>query len=302
MANNFGRATKGVTGEGPRDHKSRLAQRTGEILKIASKEVISTHPSTTIKKTAGLMRDNDVRRLPVIHPGTKKLEGMITAIDIIDFLGGGEKYRIIERDFNGNFLSAVNSAIAKIMRPSQYLEQKASVEEVVDIMLDKKTSCIPVVAGRKDMQVVALVTERDILPKDDPDGLGVTVGEIMKKELITASLGMMLSDVSKIMVRNQIRRLPVIREDRLVGVVTSLDVLGYLEKGDFKGVGAEENLSTRVEEIMAENVVFLAPQEDLGEVVKLVRETGYGGFPVVEDDKVQGIITTTDVLRWVYRQ
>jgi CBS domain-containing protein len=302
MARNANRYSdmKGGMDRGPKQHNTHVAERQGDIMKVASKDVISTHPSNSIKNTAALMRDNDVRRLPVIHAGTKRLEGLATAVDILDFMGGGEKYNIIERDFGGNFLSAINSPIQKIMRASQFLEGTSSVEDAVFIMLDRKSSCIPVVGSEKEMDVVALVTERDVLP---PAGeMGVAVSRVMHRDPITATSGMMISDVSKVMVRNQLRRLPVVGEDRIAGLVTVFDILGFLEDGEYKGVYAEENLSTRVEEVMETNVITVSPEDDLGKVVGLVKDVGYGGFPVVEGEKVAGIVTTTDVLRWVYRQ
>ncbi|MFH1056054.1 MAG: CBS domain-containing protein [Candidatus Altiarchaeota archaeon] len=292
---------KGGMDRGPKKHVSHVVKHSGDVMKVASKDVIITHPSNTIKNAASLMRDNDVRRLPVLDAGTRRLSGLVTAIDLLDFLGGGEKYNIIEKDYGGNFLAAINSPISKIMRQSQYLDSMASVEDAVSIMLDKHSSCIPIVSDSKTMGVVGLVTERDVLPHTD-DKIGVAVGRVMKPKPITATLGMMLSDVSKIMVRNQLRRLPVIRQEEVVGLVTVFDVLGFLEGGEYKGVGAEENLSTRVDEIMEENIISVAPEDDLDSVVGLIHDTGYGGFPVVKDGRLEGVITTTDVLRWVYRQ
>jgi CBS domain-containing protein len=291
---------KGGMDRGPKKHESHIAVRAGDVMKVASTEVISTHPSNSIKNTAALMRDHDVRRLPVIHAGSGKLEGLVTAVDILDFLGGGPKYNILMKDYGGNFLSAVNCPISKIMRPAQWLKKSASVEDAVKIILERHSSCIPVVDDEERMDVVGLVTERDILPA--PGELGVAVAKVMNRRPIAASPGMMMADVSKVMVRNQIRRLPVIAEGRLAGVVTAFDVLGYLGDGDYKGVDAEENLSTRVEEIMESNVLTVAPEDDLGKVVEIVRDTGYGGFPVTKGDIVVGIVTTTDVLWWVHGQ
>jgi CBS domain-containing protein len=294
--------TKGVRDKGPKEHTSHLTERVGDIMRIASKKVISTQPSNTIKNTATLMRENDVRRLPIIHGGSGRLEGIVSAVDLLDFLGGGPKYNIIERDYGGNFLAAVNCHVSKIMAASQYLPKTASVEDALDIMLNRRASCIPIVESEDKLDVVALVTERDVLPLDDPDGMGVQVRSVMKTRPITASKGMMLSDVSKIMVRNRLRRLPVVGEDELLGIVTVSDVLGYLSEGVYKGADAEQNLSTRVDEIMGKNIITVSPEDDLGKVLKLVKETGYGGFPVIEDDRLFGIVTITDILRWVNRQ
>jgi len=246
------------------------------------------------------MKDSDVRRVPVIDAGTSRLEGMVAAIDILDFLGGGDKYNIIERDYYGNFLAAINSPVKKIMMPALYLERRSSVADAADIVVGKRTSCIPIVDGARNMKVIGLVTERDLLPT--AEDFGVRVRDVMRGDVITSSRGMMISDVSKIMVRNRLRRLPVIEDEKLVGVVTVLDVLGFLSRGNFKGVDAEENLSVRVEGVMEGNVVTVRPHDDLGVVCRLVRETGYGGFPVSEGGKLEGIVTTTDVLRWVYSQ
>jgi len=291
---------KGGMDRGPKKHISHVVERSGEIMNVASREVISTHSSNTLKNAAKLMRDSDVRRLPVIHAGTGKLEGLVTGVDILDFLGGGEKYNILVKDYSGNFLSAINCPVSKIMRPSQYLEKTASVEDAARIMLERHSSCIPVIDSAEKMGVMGIVSERDILPQGGE--LGVPVEKVMNRRPIAATPGMMLSDVSKVMVRNQMRRLPVISEGGLQGIVTVFDVLGFLGDGNYKGVDAEENLSTRVQELMEENVIAVSPEDDLGSVVDLIRDSGIGGFPVTAGERLVGIVTTTDILWWIYGQ
>ncbi|MCX6694921.1 MAG: CBS domain-containing protein [Candidatus Altiarchaeota archaeon] len=290
---------KGSGDRGPREFKTHIVKSEGAIMKVASSDVISTHQTNSIKNVAALIRENDVRRIPVIDAGTNRLEGIVAAIDILDFLGGGDKYNIIEKDYGGNFLAAINSPVKKIMRPATYLDVNASIDDAVGIMLDKRTSCIPIVDSGKSMKVVGLVSERDVLP--EANDFGVKVKDVMQKNVITSSKGMAISDVSKVMVRSRLRRLPVVEDDKLLGVVTVLDVLGFLGMGSFKGVNAEENLDTKVEEIMESNVISVGSDDDLGVVCGMVRDTGYGGFPVAGDDNLYGIVTITDVLRWVYR-
>ncbi len=283
---------------GSKKFSSRKAKHEGDVMAIAEKNVVTTHRANTIRNVAQIMRKNDFRRIPVVDAGTNRLEGLAVAIDILDFLGGGEKYNIIEKDYKGNFLAAINCPIGKIMADAQFVDSGAQVDEVVDIILKKHTSAIPVVKDGKSREVVAIVTERDILPS--ATNFGIKVKDAMQKKCITSSAGMMLSDVSKIMVRNRLRRLPVIQEDRLTGIVTVFDVLGFLEKGNFKGVNAEENLSTRVNEIMETEIITMNPEQDLSAVSTLVKKTNLGGFPVVDDGKLLGIVTTTDVIREIY--
>jgi CBS domain-containing protein len=128
---NRNQATKKVMADGPKNTKSRVASRDGQIMSVASRDVISTYPQNAIKKAASLMRDHDVRRLPILHPGTRSLEGLVTAVDILDYLGGGPKYYIIGKDYGGNFLSAINGPISKIMRESQYLPKSARIEDAI---------------------------------------------------------------------------------------------------------------------------------------------------------------------------
>ncbi|VVB51322.1 Inosine-5'-monophosphate dehydrogenase [uncultured archaeon] len=270
-----------------------------DVLKVAETKVVSVRPTSSVLESARLMRQHDFRRLPVTDAGTNRLLGLVTAISILDFLGGGPKYRIIEEDYRGNFLSAINAPITKIMSEASFVTRKESVSDVIRFIVTKHTSCLPVVDSVESMRVEAIVTERDILPSGED--FGVTVGDVMNTKLIEATPGMMLSDVSRVMVRNGLRRLPVIQECRLTGIVTVFDVLKFLEKGNFRGVNAEENLSTRVSEVMSEPVT-VSPDDDLSVVPRLIHETGFGGFPVVEEENVLGIVTSTDVLKWVYLQ
>ncbi|MBD3260836.1 MAG: CBS domain-containing protein, partial [Candidatus Altiarchaeales archaeon] len=171
------------------------------------------------------------------------------------------------------------------------------VEDVVRLVMEKHTSCIPVVD--KELKVKALVTERDLLPKNTGD-LKVKVSSAMVSNVISATPGMMIGDASKIMVRNRLRRLPVVSEGHLMGVVTALDILSFLAGGEYKGVHSRENLSTRVEEVMEREIASFSPNQDLGEVSAAVWETGLGGFPVQEGGRLKGIVTVTDILRHAY--
>ena len=281
-----------------RDTKAHVLKKEGSVIDYAEINTISTQPLNSVKNVAKMMKKHDFRRIPVTDAGTGRLEGMATAMDILDFLGGGEKYNIIEKDYKGNLAAAINCPIKKIMRQPTFLTKESTVDEMAKRILERHTSAFPIVDSEKTKKVVGIITERDILPVSDC--YGITVEEAMKTDLITSSLGMMISDVSKIMVRNGFRRLPVIKEGKLAGVVTVFDVLEFIGYGEFNHIEAEKALSERVEEIMSRDVLTVDEDQDLGYVAGLVESTGIGGFPVVKKGKFIGMITTSDIIRAVY--
>ena len=79
------------------EQETKIHDKPGEIMKIASTDVISIPPSKSIKDTAKVMMEHQFRRLPIADPGSGKVLGIVTVMDILDFFGGGNKFNIIEK-------------------------------------------------------------------------------------------------------------------------------------------------------------------------------------------------------------
>ncbi|PIN67077.1 MAG: hypothetical protein COV98_04840 [Candidatus Altarchaeum sp. CG12_big_fil_rev_8_21_14_0_65_33_22] len=275
---------------------SRKVEKEGDIMTIG-KEPITAYATTRVIKIADMMIDNDCRRIPIVDAGTKKLLGIAKAIDIVDFLGGGEKYNIILNNFKGNFLSAINSPIAKITSSNfTTLTNLDSIDDALKIIIRMHTSLIPVVD--KDGKILKVISEKDVFPTLKRSG--VKACDIMQREVITVTPETTIKDLARMVVNTQKRRIPVVSDGHLVGIISVMDVLKFLKEGEFKSIMSEEILSETVNKIMKQpNVVFL--DTDLDYIVTEMKETGFGGFPVVEDSKLLGMITTTDVIKAFYR-
>jgi len=74
---------------GPIDFKSRISQKSGDIMTIASSDVVTIPPTMPVIEAVKTMLVHGFRRLPVADAGTKRLKGIVTSQDIVDFLGGG---------------------------------------------------------------------------------------------------------------------------------------------------------------------------------------------------------------------
>ena len=284
------------------EHESKAAENEGEIMTLAKKEVISIPPTKSIKEAAEMMIEHEFRRLPVTHPGSNKLLGIVTAMDILDFLGGGSKFDIIEKKHDDNFLSAINDSVKEIMtRDVISISPKYSIKESVNVMTENGIGSLPIVD--KQGKLVGIVTERDFALALAGSLSNETVGDIMVKDVITTTLGTPIESCSKIMVRNNLRRIPVVEEDKLVGIVTSTDIVRFFgDKEMFASMTSTSGLDVlkrQISDIVKPNISVTESYVKLGDLCDLLAEKNIGGVPVVDDDKLVGIITERDILNTV---
>jgi CBS domain-containing protein len=292
---------------GPLEFKTRTSEHEGDIMSIARKEVVTAPQSITIQEAAETMVKNKFRRLPITDPGSGKLRGIVTSMDILDFLGGGDKYKILEEKYQGNFLAAVNHSVKEIMTREVYvLRDKDSVGDAIGEMIKRGVGALPVVDSQD--KIVGIVSERDFVTLMAGVLTDELVEDYMTDNVITTTPGTRIEGASKIMVRNKLRRVPVVGEDRktphpekekIVGIVTATDVMEFLgENRAFNSSGnAEEILNTYISDIMEKEVLSTSERTRLGDICQIMQNKGMGGLPVVHGDELQGIITESDILR-----
>ncbi len=289
---------------------TKKADNDGDLMDIARKEVITASPSTPIIEIANLMSQNDIRRIPITDSGSGKLLGIITNMDILDFFGGGQKYNLITGKYEGNFLSAINAPIREIM--TNHVKTKTNKDTIIDataFMLDEDIGGFPVV--NSENKIIGVVTEGDIVKKFDKVISDIEVQDVMATDVITTTPGTRIEGITKIMVRNSLRRVPIVGEDpqsktnekKLLGFITASDILKYI--GDHKlftklfSNEGEDVVDVTIDEIMIKDVITVSKYEKLDDVADLMFSSNIRGLPVVDDDtnKVIGIVTIRDLLR-----
>jgi len=293
------------------ENETRVSEHVGDIMTLAKKEVISVPPTTSIIEVAEVMVKHKFRRIPVTDPGSQKLLGIVTAMDILNFLGGGDKFNIVKEKYNDNFLRAVNESVRKIMtRDVIFMTNRDSINDCINLMLEKDVGALPILD--EDNKVVAIITERDFALAMAGILTEELVEDFMSTNVITTTPGTPIESASKIMVRNKLRRIPILgksiedtaahgEKEILEGIITSNDVLKFL--GDNKLFSKMESnsglgvLETKISEIMETNVTSVEPLTRLGDLCELLKEKDIGGVTVVKNDELVGIITESDILK-----
>ncbi len=279
--------------------KQRQAQRESGIMAVATRDVVTVPPTTTIMGTVRTMVGYGYRRVPVADAGTKRLKGICTVVDIIDFLGGGEKRRIIDRSYDGNMLVAINGPITEIMESDvATVNSGASLEDAVRIMADRSVGGLPVIDNSE--VIVGMITERDIVRLMGDSVSGIKVGDIMSRRVTTAPPNTTIEAAAKTMIASGFRRLPVVADSYVCGIITATDIMRYLGKGEaFKKLvtgNVNEAFSAPISSIMKADIVTVGPGQDLSETARIMRQNRIGSLPVISGKGLAGIITERDIL------
>lgn len=128
--------------------------------------------------------------------------------------------------------------------------------------------------------------------------MNVTVAKVFTEDAITVPPHLPAAEARKLMDEHDIRRLPVVEDERLVGIVTLLDLIQLAPGAGSGGWELDDALEdVTVEQAMTRDVHTVSEDTDLGTVARLMLEHKIGGVPVVEGERVVGIITESDIFR-----
>ncbi len=128
------------------------------------------------------------------------------------------------------------------------------------------------------------------------------VRNVMTHEVATLERNDRLSTADNVMRLGRIRHMPVLEDGNLVGLVTQRDLFrGALLKALGYGSKAEQTMldTLAVKEVMAMDLVTIAPDATLQEAAQIMIERKIGCLPVVENEKLVGILTEGDFVALV---
>ena len=125
------------------------------------------------------------------------------------------------------------------------------------------------------------------------------VVDLMTQDPLSVTTVETIGKAEELMGENNIRQIPVVEGQELVGIVTDRDVRAYLSDALLADPEARARaLQTPVREIMTTGPLFIAPDDDLKDAIEMLIEQKFGAIPVVDEaEGLVGIVSYLDVLR-----
>jgi CBS domain-containing protein len=242
------------------------------------------------------------RRIPIVDVRTERLQGIVTSTDVVDYLGGGKKFEIIQQKFSGSFFKAINEPVKSIMRPNPpAVENVATVGRAIELMKQHGVGGLPVVDNED--RVLAIVTERDVLRVFEVKAKGVEVAALMTEKVVTAPSETTIIEAEREMVEKSFRRLPLVSKGRLVGIVTAMDIVRFFGSGEvfqhLRSGTILQVLQTPALQIGTKKLVAISPHANGDEAARTMNERNVGALLVVDDERLVGILTERDFFKLI---
>lgn len=135
---------------------------------------------------------------------------------------------------------------------------------------------------------------------------GTPISAIMTKNVITLQTNDSLEHAEQLFKSNHIRHIPVVNNKNIIGMLSYTDLLriSFADAVDDNEAYVDTivyNMFT-IEQVMAKNIVSVAPTATIKEVAELLAQKEFHAIPIVENEKLVGIVTTTDLINYLLDQ
>jgi CBS domain-containing protein len=130
------------------------------------------------------------------------------------------------------------------------------------------------------------------------------VSKIMSTKLHTVNLTNDLNDVKKIFDEYKVRHIPVVSGNKLIGLISLTDFMRITYNlGEVKEQINQAIFSTvSIKDVMTTDLVTVSPHDTVRDVAEIFANREFHALPVVENDELKGIVSTTDIIRYLLEQ
>lgn len=134
----------------------------------------------------------------------------------------------------------------------------------------------------------------------------VPVSTIMTKNVIKLNLSDDLTKAESLFKKNHIRHIPVVNGNKILGILSYTDLLRIsfadaIDDDELEIDVTVYNMFT-IEQVMTKNLVTISPETTIKKVAEILAIKEFHALPVVQDELLVGIVTTTDLIKYLLKQ
>lgn len=131
------------------------------------------------------------------------------------------------------------------------------------------------------------------------------VSKIMTSDIRTVHVGQKLSEVRRLLADNPYHHVPVVSGEKLVGIITATDMLRLslaIYGVDERAVDAMLDSQHTIESVMSTKLTTIKAKDTVRHAAGILSEGSFHSLPVVDGEKLVGLVTSTDLIRYLLAQ
>jgi CBS domain-containing protein len=235
-------------------------------------------PEETVSKVSGILNEEGLREVLVAEKG--RLLGMINPL------------------WMAEVAATPDTKVNSIMFSPPTVKPTDDIEQVIRKMVDNAIETIPVIDSES---LIGVVTTEGIFKKATFDG---RVRDVMV-DAISIQSKETINKARRIMRLHRINRLPVVDGNKIVGIISTSDIVTKMKKGGHtkrsEMIGDIINLlDAPVESIMTRSVFTVNADDSLNDAAKKMIQKDVRALPVVSNNRLLGILCRKDMLKTLY--
>jgi CBS domain-containing protein len=258
-----------------------------KVKEVMTTDIIFVDKDIDLKHVLDLMKKHSITKIPVVE--NKKLIGIVTDNIIAYKLGSIRKKGVPASRLHASSVTEKN--IERISPDTELKTILKKVGEPGPTML-----CV-----EENDKLVGVITKADLLHLVDSKK---PIKEIMKKKILTVSPNDRVIHARRIMIDENIARLPVIDQGKLVGIISDNEIvfaLAGIKRSIPLGRQKHRLDELHVVDVMKTPAIWSQASITAVEAANIMQKNNIGAIPLIENGKLIGIISRTDLLNTIPR-
>ncbi len=259
-----------------------LAQIIMKVKDVMVTELLCVREKDFATYVRKLFRDYDYRSFPVIDDDNK-LVGVITRGDILNITS-----------------TRSNILVSGLMsQPVYFTTSDESLTKVAEIIVKNNVGRMQVIKSTNDRTLIGMISTHDILKKFiEKEPNKKFVRDVMTEDVKSCSPYDEITKIWDKMLETGFSGIPVVKKGKLIGIITRIDIIrsGHVRISR-EGDKGKVRRSTAVGKIMKTPIISVQPDTPTIEAAKIVIEKNIGRLPVLDDEKLVGIVDREDLIK-----